>query len=468
VSAVLEDLLAGLADDEVVRGPRTGAYLGDESGIVPAGAPLAVVTPGSVAAVQHVARVASRHRTPLVVRGAGTGLSGGAVAPAGGIVLSTERLDRVRIDPGDQVAEVGPGAITDAVDRAARAHGLMYAPDPASSARSTIGGNIATGAGGLRCVKYGVTRDAVLGLEVVLADGELLSTGHRSVKGVTGLDLTALFVGSEGALGIVVGATLRLVPAAVRERTLVVSASSLAEAGRAVEVVTSAGVRPSCLELLDRGTLENIDGNRGTDLAARHGEALVIVRTDGVGSGAEIAAIAAALEAEGLDAELLDDAEGDRYAELRRTGRGSRPGMWKVGEDMAVPRSQLVAALEALHEIGRAYEVSVEVVAHAGDGNLHPLLSAPRLPGETHPPTRLLAAADALVRRALALGGTLSGEHGIGSAKRPWLADELGEEQLALQRRLKAVFDPLGILAPDGFLASDDALRVLTREQVPA
>ncbi|HLS93091.1 MAG TPA: FAD-linked oxidase C-terminal domain-containing protein [Microbacterium sp.] len=466
MTAILDDLRGSLADDEILE--VSPALLTDQTGVLPAGPVAAVVAPRSVAGVQQVARIATAHRAPLVVRGAGTGLSGGAVATAGGIVLSTERLDEVRIDADDQVAVVGPGAITDRIDRAARAHGLMYAPDPASSERSSIGGNVATGAGGLRCVKYGVTRDAVLALDVVLADGELIHTGHRTVKGVTGLDLTALFVGSEGTLGIVVGATLRLVPAPLAERSLVVSAASLEEAGRAVAAVTSAGVRPSCVELLDRGTLENIDEHSGTRLAQTHGEALLLVRTDGAGADAELDRIVRALAREGLTADVLTDDEGARYAELRRTGRGPRAGMWKIGEDMAVPRSQLIPALEALREIGRTHDVRTEVVAHAGAGNLHPLLYTPRGDGETEPPRRLLDAADALVRRALALGGTLSGEHGIGRAKRPWLADELGPAQLELQRAIKRVFDPLGILAPDGFLSDDDAAPALTRDEVPA
>lgn len=468
MSALARDLRAGLAPDELVDDARLYAYSADESGLAAAGAPAAVVRAASVASVQHVARTATRHRAPIVVRGSGTGLSGGAVATPGCIVLSTDRLDGIRIDAGDQVADVGPGAITDDVDRAAREHGLMYAPDPASSARSSIGGNIATGAGGLRCVKYGVTRDAVLALDVVLADGELMRTGHRSVKGVTGLDLTALIVGSEGSLGIVVGATLRLLPAPVREATLIASAPSLAEAGRAVEAITSSGVRPSCLELLDRGTLDNIDATQGTDLVARHGAALILVRTDGIAADAELAVIRDRLAGVGIAGRILDDTAGAAYAELRRTGRGTRPGCWKVGEDMAVPRSQLVPALEALEEIGRAHGIRTEVVAHAGDGNLHPQLYVEQQPGETAPPQRLFDAADALVRRALALGGTLSGEHGIGRAKRQWLADELGEQQIALQRRLKAVFDPLGLLAPDGFLADPQNPTILTRNEVPA
>lgn len=457
-SELVTALREHLAAADVLTAPDdVEPYRSDATGLRAARPPAVVVVPRSVEQVQAVARVASALRVPLVARGAGTGLSGGATAPADGIVLSTEGLGGIRIDPDDQVAVVGPGAITDHVDIAAREHGLMYAPDPASSQTSTIGGNIATNAGGLRCVKYGVTRESVLALDVVLADGTLLRTGHRSVKGVVGYDLVSLIVGSEGTLGIVVGATLRLLPAPATVRTLVVSVPSLPDAGRAVGVVTGSGVRPSTVELLNRATLENIDAHSGTDLVARHGGGLVLVRTDGPGADAEIDALAGALSAAGLRAQVLDDAEGERYYELRRTGRGRRGDLWSVGEDVAVPRSALVPVLEEIEEIGRRFDVEVSAVAHAGDGNLHPGLSVPRLPGETAPPARLGAAADALVRAALAHGGTLSGEHGVGSAKRLWLEDELGSAQLALQRAIKAVLDPAGILAPDGFLAREVA-----------
>ncbi|WP_285101593.1 FAD-linked oxidase C-terminal domain-containing protein [Promicromonospora sp. MEB111] len=458
--ALVAALREHLAAADVLTAPDdVEPYRSDVTGLRADRPPAVVVVPRTVEQVQAVARTASAHGVPLVVRGAGTGLAGAAAAPADGIVLSTAGLAGIRIDPDDHVAVVGPGAITDHVDLAAREHGLMYAPDPASSQISTIGGNIATNAGGLRCVKYGVTRESVLALDVVLADGTLLRTGHRSVKGVVGYDLVSLVVGSEGTLGIVVGATLRLLPAPTHVRTLVVSVPSLPDAGRAVGVVTGSGVRPSTVELLNAETLENIDAHSGTDLVARHGGGLVLVRTDGPGADVEITALADALSAAGLRAQVLDDAEGERYYELRRTGRGRRDDLWSVGEDVAVPRSALVPVLKAIEEIGRRFDVAVSAVAHAGDGNLHPGLSVPRLPGETAPPARLHEAADALVRAALAHGGTLSGEHGVGSAKRRWLADELGAEQIALQRAIKAVLDPAGILAPGGFLADDAAAR---------
>ncbi|KAA9106373.1 FAD-binding oxidoreductase [Microbacterium rhizomatis] len=454
---LLADLAAALDPADILTEPDAiDSYRSDLTRTLAAAPPFAVVTPRSIEQVQAIARAATRHRVPLVVRGAGTGLSGAATAPAGGIVLSTAGLTGIRIDVDDHVAVVGPGAITDHVDAAARAHGLMYAPDPASSAWSTIGGNIATNAGGLRCVKYGVTRDAVLGLDVVLADGRRVQTGHRSVKGVTGYDLTSLLVGSEGTLGIIVGATLRLVPAPLHVRTLVVSVPSLREAGRAVGVVTGSGVRPSCVELLDRASLENIDTHSGTDLVARHGDGLVLVQTDGPGASVEIDLLGDALAAAGLTVRVLDDAAGAWYYELRRTGRGYSGDDWSIGEDIAVPRSKLVDILATIQDIATRHDLAVQAVAHAGDGNLHPGFSTPRRGGETRPPARLAIAADELIRAALAMGGTISGEHGIGSLKRGWLEHELGATQIELQREVKRAFDPLDLLAPDGFLGIHD------------
>ncbi|WP_322097301.1 FAD-binding oxidoreductase [Nakamurella alba] len=454
MSSVLEELLAVLpsqvvsADDDV-----RAANAADVTGHLPGGPPAVVVFPETVEQVQTTLRVAHRLRVPVAVRGRGTGLAGGAAAPDAGIVLSTVRLNRiVSIDAVDQLAVVEPGVVTADLDRAAAEHGLRYAPDPASSEWSSIGGNIATNAGGLHCVKYGVTRESVLELEVVLADGSLLRTGHRTVKGVTGLDLVGLFVGSEGTLGVVVGAVVKLQPVPVATETLIAWADSTATAAAAVAAIMSSGGRPSVLELLDQATLQNIDGHSGTALAGQ-GDSLLLVQTDGWAADREADALLAVLAAAGADARKLSADEAETYVELRRSGRGPRPDLWTIGEDVAVPRSRLVEMIRTIEAIGQRHGLLVASVAHAGDGNLHPALSVAKRPGETAPPEVLRIAADELVRAALAVGGTISGEHGIGALKREWLADELGEPQLDLQRRIKAVFDPLGILSPDSFLA---------------
>ncbi|WP_111766042.1 FAD-binding oxidoreductase [Nakamurella deserti] len=454
---VVAALLATLPPGSVATDPEILArYAGDRTGLRGAGPAAVLVRPADVAEVQQTLRIASAHRTPVVVRGAGTGLSGGAIAPPGGIVLSTERLNRIlSLEPADEIAVVQPGVITADLDRAAAAVGLRYAPDPASYAISTVGGNIATNAGGLRCVKYGVTRESVLALDVVLADGSLISTGHRTIKGVTGLDLVGLLVGSEGTLGVVVGATLRLRPLPARTETMVAFTTSLAAAGAAVEAIVRSRVRPSMVELMDAGTMADIDAHRGTDLGTR-GRAMLLVQTDGHGADREADELVDVLAAAGAAARRVHGAEAARLVELRRTGRGPQPDRWKVGEDVVVPRSRLVEMIRAVEEIGSRHGLLVATLAHAGDGNLHPALSVPKQPGQTRPPAVLDVAADELVRAALALGGTISGEHGVGVLKRRWLREELGDTQLALQRAVKAAFDPWAILAPDSFLAPDD------------
>jgi glycolate oxidase len=430
------------------------AAAADRSGLRLPGRPLALVTPTSVESVRAALRVAHAAGVTVVPRGAGSGLSGGAAVPDGALVLSTVRLNRIiEIDPVDGVAVVEPGVIVAQLDADPARHGLLYPPDPASHEIATVGGTIATNAGGLRCVKYGVTRDSVLGLTVVLADGSLLRTGRRTLKGVVGYDLTGLFVGSEGTLGVVVEATVRLLPRPVQTRTAAAFFDSVTDAAAAVTGVTRTGARPSALELLDGGALRAIDRAQGTDLAAS-GEALLLAQTDGFGAEAEIDAVAAALTRAGGRVELPDDAAGQRYFWLRRHGRGFTADDWLIGEDVAVPRSALPAAVAAIGEIARRHEVTGSVVAHIGDGNLHPVFSTPRTPSDLGaPPARLYAAADELVRTALALGGTITGEHGVGIAKRPWLDEELDARSIDLQRRLKAVLDPTGILNPHTWLA---------------
>lgn len=427
-------------------------YAADASGLRADEPPAAVVLPVSTKQVQAIMRVATALRANVVVRGAGSGLSGGMIAPPGGIVLSMDRMNRIlEILPDDELAVVEAGVITGDVDRAAGEYGLRYAPDPASADFSTIGGNVAMNAGGLRCCKYGVTRESVLALDVVLADGTLMKIGHRTIKGVTGLDLVGLFVGSEGTLGVVVAATLRLRPLPVATETMVAFANSLAEVGEAVQAITRSRVQPSAVELLDESSLVSIDSNRGTKLALR-GRAMLLLQTDGHGAAAEMAELEQVVAAAGILPERLYGEEAERMVELRRSGRGSKPNTWRLGEDVAVPRSRLVEMIAAIETIGAEHGVEVGCVAHAGDGNLHVGLLTPMLDGEIEPPASIHEAAERVVHTALALGGTITGEHGVGALKRPWLADELGEQQVELQRSVKAVFDPLGLLAPASFL----------------
>lgn len=458
-------LTMALSPGKVVTDEATCRDYGrDRSGWTDSRGGLAVVFAESAQDVQTTLAAAHELGVPVVTRGAGTGLSGGAAAVAGGIVLSLERMNRIlELSIDDELAVVEPGVLNGELNQAAAAFGLRFAPDPASSEISSVGGNIATNAGGLRCLKYGATRESVLGLSVVLADGRRIEVGRRSIKGVVGLDLTALFVGSEGTLGVIVTATVRLQPIPVATETVVAFASSAAAAASAVRRLVRSPARPAMLELLDHNTLLNIDGGQGTDLAAR-GDTMLLIQTDGYGADREAAEVLRLLVEEDLAVtHVTDPLEAERYVELRRNGRVARQNVWGIGEDVAVPRSRLTEMFEALVAIGVKHDLEVMSVAHAGDGNLHPGLFLTRSADEEQPPARLDEAADELVRAALALGGTISGEHGIGATKVRWIEDELGPENLALQRRIKRALDPRGILNPGKWLDLEDRIQEVAR-----
>lgn len=442
------DLPAVLAELGPVATPAAGALQAvrsDRSGWFPAGSPLAVVRARSIADVQRALKVASWHGLPVVTRGAGSGLAGAATAGTGTIVLDLSGMDRIlSIDPVDGIARVEPGVITADLDRVAGEHGLFYAPDPGSVGISTIGGNIATNAGGLRGAKYGVTRDAVLALDVVLGDGTLVHLGHDTVKGVVGLDLVGLVVGSEGTLAVVVGATVRLLPRPIRVATAAAFFDSITDAAAASIALATAGLRPTVIELVDGATLAAIDDLRGTDLAAQ-GEAFLLVQTDGFGAEEEIGLVANVLNQTATQVRTtLDAAEGLALAGARRDALPAIEARGRVLiEDIAVPRSALGTAIEGVHAIAAATGVQIYVFAHAGDGNLHPLIVL-----DPDAPAAAQDAADQIFALALSLGGTISAEHGIGVLKRDWVLRELGADSLALQTRIKHLFDPLGILNP--------------------
>lgn len=424
------------------------AVRSDRSGWAPDGTPRGVVVAHDVAEVQQTLAFASAHGIPVVTRGAGSGLTGAASAGDGAIVLDLSRLDRILgIDPIDGVARVQPGVITADLDRAAAAHGLLYAPDPGSVESSTIGGNIATNAGGLRGARYGVTRDAVLGLDVVLADGRLVRLGRETLKGVVGLDLAGLIVGSEGTLGVVVGATLRLLPRPTRVATAAAYFTDAAAAAVAAVALAVAGLRPAVVELVDGRTLAAIDAFRDSRLAERGG-AFLLVQSDGFGAEEEIAEVAAVLGRSAVSIDTTTDET--RALALAAARRDALPAIEAGGgvliEDIAVPRSRLAEAIRRIDAIGRDTGAEIFVFAHAGDGNVHPII---RLRDESQRElARAERAVEAVFALALELGGTVSGEHGVGALKQRWAARELGTDVVELQRRVKAVFDPDGILNP--------------------
>lgn len=448
-------LLRAELGDRVDTSPESlAAARADKSGHAASGQPIAVVHARDVADVQHTLRIASSTGTPVVTRGAGTGLAGGANAGHGEIALSVRGMDRIlEVRPDDLLAVVEPGILNADLNAALEPYGLWWAPDPASRAISTVGGNIATGAGGLLCAKYGVVRDAVLGVDVVLADGRLLHLGHRTVKGVTGLDLTSLIIGSEGTLGVVVGATLklrRLVPGEVC--TIAATFPDVRTAAEASAAVTAAGAQPAIMELMDAASLAAVHSLLSLP-APTPGAAQLTIQTDGAAAVAEAEAIATVLRAAGGNVAVSHDrAEGERLLAIRRS---MHPAMESLGtaliEDVSVPRSVLPAMFDEIARVEREHGIVIPTVAHAGDGNLHPnfiFAGEPDEFGVIEAPAHIWAAADDLFRAALRLGGTLTGEHGVGVLKRRWLADELGEDQWELQQQITRVFDPQGILNP--------------------
>ncbi|MGH2808935.1 MAG: FAD-binding oxidoreductase [Actinomycetota bacterium] len=442
----------GSLPSEIVR---TGAdvieaHRRDEASVLDAGIPMAVVFPRTTGEVQQVIRVAAQGAIPIVPRGAGSGLSGGANAIDGCIVLSLARMDRViDIDTRNLMARVQPGVITGNLDRRCRSLGLSYPPDPSSRDFCTIGGNVATNAGGLCCVKYGVTGEYVLGLEVVLADGTAVRLGRRTRKGVAGYDLTRLFVGSEGTLGVVTEVTLRLRPAPPPASTLVAEFPKLDAAGNAISRI-STNIVPSLLELMDRTTIRAVETMKPLGLDEK-AAALLVIQSDAGDRGAELDQAEQACTRSGAISIVRssDPSEAEYLLEARRAaffalGRGGETML----DDVAVPPAEIPALLTTIEQIAQRNEVTIGTFGHAGDGNMHPTIV---FEGDTER-GRALAAFDEIVHAALGLGGTATGEHGTGILKSRFLPDEMSAEALGLHQALKDVLDPNGIMNPGKIL----------------
>jgi glycolate oxidase len=447
------ELRAALGPDAVLTDPDVVAgYARDQAMLAEAGAPAAVVFPRSTAEVSAVLRTASRAGVPVVPRGAGSGLAGAANAVDGCITLVLTRMDAVlEVAPADRLAVVQPGVVNKTLRDAVAAHGLFYPPDPSSYDWCTLGGNLAVNAGGLCCVKYGVTADHVLGLEVVLADGRVLRTGRRTVKGVAGYDLTRLFVGSEGTLGVITEATLALRPAPHPPVTLVASFATAAQTGRAVQRVVTDGVVPSLLEVMDRASIRAVDDVLRSGLD-RDAHSLVLAQSDagGEAAAAEIAALTRICTEVGADLvhSTADPAEGDLLMAARRM---ALPAFQRLGgsllvDDVAVPRSQVATFMDGCERVAAERGVVIGVVGHAGDGNMHPTVVFDAADPDQR--TRAHAAFDDVLALGLALGGTVTGEHGIGTIKAAWLERELGEVSLSVHRAVKDALDPAGVLNP--------------------
>ncbi|MFE7763624.1 FAD-binding oxidoreductase [Streptomyces sp. NPDC057438] len=448
---LVDRLLSGLPTEAVLVDPDvTASYANDMASFCEAGVPAVVVLPRTVEQVQHVMRVATELRVPVVPQGARTGLSGGANASEGCIALSLTRMDRIlEINPVDRIAVVEPGVVNATLSRAVNEHGLSYPPDPSSWEMCTIGGNIGTASGGLCCVKYGVTAEYVLGLDVVLADGRLMSTGRRTAKGVAGYDLTRLFVGSEGSLGVVVRAILALKPRPPQQLVLAAEFASAAAACDAVCRIMAGGHVPSLLELMDRTTVKAVNdlGHMGLPEST---EALLLAAFDTPDPAADLAAVGALCEAAGATQVVPADdaAESELLLQARRmslTALEAVKGTTMI-DDVCVPRSKLGELIEGVERVAEKYDLTIGVCAHAGDGNTHPTVCFDAAdPDESR---RARESFDEIMALGLELGGTITGEHGVGILKKEWLARELGPVGTEMQRAVKSAFDPLGILNP--------------------
>ncbi|MBT2366971.1 FAD-binding protein [Streptomyces sp. ISL-10] len=448
---LLERLRTGLPAEALITDPDvTTSYGHDMASFCDAGRPAVVVLPRTVEQVQHVMRTATALRVPVVPQGARTGLSGAANASDGCIVLSLTKMDRIlEINPVDRIAVVEPGVVNAVLSRAVNEHGLYYPPDPSSWEMCTIGGNIGTASGGLCCVKYGVTAEYVLGLKVVLADGRLLTTGRRTAKGVAGYDLTRLFVGSEGSLGIVVEAVLALKPQPPAQLVLAAEFPSATSACDAVCAIMERGHTPSLLEIMDRTTVRAVNklANMGLPEST---EALLLCAFDTADPAADLTAVAALCEAAGASEVVPADsaAESELLLQARRLSLTALETVKSATmiDDVCVPRSRLGEMIDGTAAIADKYGLTIGVCAHAGDGNTHPVVCFDHLdPDESR---RARESFDEIMALGLELGGTITGEHGVGVLKKDWLARELGPVGLELQRGIRRTFDPLGILNP--------------------
>ncbi|MFY0405627.1 FAD-binding oxidoreductase [Solicola sp. PLA-1-18] len=434
---------------KVVTDPDlTAPWSRDQSPIADVGTPLAVVRATSVEDVVATLRTATAHGVPVVTRGAGSGLAGGANASDGCILLSVAGMDRIlSVDPARRTATVQPGVINADLGRAAAEHGLRYTPDPGSRDISSIGGNIATNAGGMTCCKYGVTADHVAALTAVLPDGTVVRTGGATRKNVTGLDLTSLLIGSEGTLAVVVEATVWLKPVTEDESTLVAMFATVDAAVQAV-VATTARTTPSAMELMDRTTIAAVNAMTGMDIDA-DAEAVLLITCDGPAASAEAAVCEEVAAAHGATEVFRTDdrAEG---AELMNARRMALPALEKQGsillDDVGVPVGLLPDMVAAIAKIAAEHDVTVGTFGHAADGNLHPTLIYD--PADDAERERARQAFAAIVRAAIDLGGTVSGEHGIGSLKLPFVPEMYGDAEIALMHRVKAAFDPDGLMNP--------------------
>ncbi len=450
-AAALAELTAALPPGVVLTDPDgLEKYRWDRALDPLAVPPMAAVRAECTEHVQITMRWATAHRIPVVPRGAGSGLSGGAGGLADGVVVSTERMREIAVDPVTRIAVAQPGLFNAEVKQAAAAAGLWYPPDPSSFEICSIGGNVATNAGGLCCVKYGVTTDYVLGMEVVLADGRAIRLGGPRVKDVAGLSLTKLFVGSEGTLGVITEVTLRLMPPQPPAHTLVATFADTRDATAAILAITST-IRPSMLEYMDHASINAVEDamKMGLDRSAA---AIVVAKSD-AGDPREVQVLLDACTTNRATEvfDTADEVEGDMFVTARRAVIPSveRQGRLLL-EDVGVPVPRLPDLVAGIEKIADQNAVVIALIAHAGDGNTHPLIVID--PADADSERRALLAFGEIMDLAITLGGTITGEHGVGRLKRPWLESQVGPDVLDVTRAIKNALDPLGILNPGTIL----------------
>ncbi len=459
--AVIEQLKA-IVGDVLTRKVDLVTYSYDATADVPRQIPDVVVLPSNTEQIQQIVNLARTHGIPIYPRGAGTNLSGGAIPLNGGIVLSFQKMNRILdVDAQNLTATVQPGVVIQALNNAVSPHGLIYPPDPGTVNTATMGGSVAENSGGLRGLKYGVTKHYVMGMEVVLANGDKVRFGGKTVKNVTAYDFASLFVGSEGTLGIITEITVKLIPAPRFRRTMLATFQTIEDAGNTVAGIIQAQVIPATLEILDRKTIETVEAYAHVGLNTE-AEALLLIEVDGMADAVvereahDVIATVAANH--GVLRLATSDAERDQLWAARRAALPALAALNNtvILEDATVPRSRITEMLVACGNIGRKYNLVLGTFGHAGDGNLHPTILADR--NNLDEMARVHKAVAEIFETALRFGGTLSGEHGIGIAKMKFLGGEIGDSGLNLMRSIKDALDPTHLFNPGKLIPAREAV----------
>lgn len=460
VKEVIRALISTLGKENVVTAKEDLlCYSFDATPGLPEHLPDVLVTPCSAGQVGEVVKLAGHHSLPVYPRGAGTNLSGGAVPVQGGIVLSLLKMNSIlEIDPDNLIAIVQPGVIIQALNDSVAPHGLIYPPDPGSMATATMGGSVAECSGGLRGLKYGVTRDYVMGLEVVLADGETVRFGGKTVKNVTAYDMVRLFTGSEGTLGIITEITVRLIPAPQARETMLATFESIADTGNAVTGIIRNRVIPATMEIMDQVTLRAVEKHAGIGLPV-NAQAVLLVEVDGIPEVVQREADTVREVISSFSGKVINASDARNRDQLWAARRAALPSLARLRpttilEDATVPRSKITDMLLAIQDIARRHKLTIGTFGHAGDGNLHPTILADAR--DLDEMERVHLAVDEIFDTALALGGTLSGEHGIGMAKTRYLPREIGDAGVNVIRKIKNALDPQCILNPGKLVSCEE------------